>query len=448
MVDPLSWDELDSRPTPSWFQQAKFGIFIHWGPYSVPAWRSTNDEQFGSYAEWYYASVYGPHRNTDGDYHQKTWGENFSYHDFGPLLTAEKFDPSEWASLFKRAGARYVVLTSKHHDGYCMWATENPLKKGWNSADTGAHRDLLGELTTAVRANEIRMGLYYSMPEWEIHTSHRCNGGYFIPEEDAKRFGISPDRYVDEVLHPQWKELNEKYQPSLIYTDGGEWDLSEEYVRTRELLSWLYREAPNRDEVVVNDRMHVGMPGTHGDYYSTEYADIEGYGHSHAWEESRGIGKSYGYNQAEALEDYASSVELIDLLIRTVGTGGNLLLNVGPTAEGEIPDIQRTRLEEIGSWMDVNGDCIYETYPLFDSLPEGVFSVSPAPTSMEGTNEFSLLVSSNATSTITLPRALSAALVTGTNKDVLVDPYTISLTNVTLPCTVKCIANERIHHVR
>ena len=130
---------------------------------------------------------------------------------------------------------------------------------------------------------------------------------------------MDPDDYPDEVLHPQWKELNERYRPSVIYTDGGEWDLSEDYTRSRELLTWLYTEAPNRDEVVVNDRMHVGMPGRHGEYFSTEYSDIEGYGALHPWEESRGIGKSYGYNRAETLDDYAQTPELIDLLVRTVG---------------------------------------------------------------------------------------------------------------------------------
>lgn len=443
MTTIQTWDELDARPIPTWFQDARFGIFIHWGPYSVPAWRSTNNELFGSYAEWYYASVYGPYRNNDGDYHARTWGTEFRYRDFAPLLSAEHFDPQEWAALFQQAGARYVVLTSKHHDGYCMWATDNPHKKNWNCADVGAHRDLLGELTTAVRDAGLRMGLYYSMPEWETHRSHRVNGGYFIPEDDAQRFGMPPERYVDDILHPQWKELNEKYAPSVIYTDGGEWDLDEDYVRTRELLTWLYTQAPNRNEVVVNDRMHVGMPGHHGDYYSTEYADVEGYGEDHPWEESRGIGKSYGYNRAETPDSYLTASQLIDLLIQTVGKGGNFLLNVGPTADGRIPDIQRERLEEIGRWMAVNGSAIYQTRPLSISLPDGVYAVRSHNPSDEADTVY-LLCTSQAPSRITLPWPIASAYVMGGKEALPYDGSSIDRGVTTpMPCTVRCTGVER-----
>ncbi|QWW20756.1 alpha-L-fucosidase [Schaalia sp. 19OD2882] len=193
-------------------------------------------ERFGSYAEWYYASVYGRYRNWDGEFHRAHYGDA-TYRDFAPALTAELFDPARWANLFARAGARYVVLTSKHHDGYCLWPTDNPHKVGWNSGDVGPCRDLVGELADAVRAAGMRMGLYYSIIEWETHTSRRMNGEHFIPEADARRFGIDPEAYPDQILHPQWRELNERYRPSLIFTDGGEWDCSEEYTRTRELLT-------------------------------------------------------------------------------------------------------------------------------------------------------------------------------------------------------------------
>lgn len=438
MTEPLSWQELDARPTPEWFPRAKFGIFIHWGIFSVPAWRTVSPELFGGYAEWYYASVYGPYRNADPGYHVATWGKDFAYRDFAPLLTAEDFDPAEWASLFRRAGARYVVLTSKHHEGFCMWPTDNPHKKGWNAGEVGPKRDVLGELADAVRAEGMRMGLYYSMPEWETHPSHRCDGGYFIPETDVRRFGMDPADYPDEVLHPQWKELNERYRPSVIYTDGGEWDLDEDYTRTRELLTWLYTEAPNRDEVVVNDRMHVGMPGKHGDYYSTEYSDIDGYGDAHPWEESRGIGHSYGYNRAECIEDHASAAALLDLLVDTVGRGGNLLLNVGPTARGTIPDIQRQRLEEIGEWMAANGEAVHDTVALHLPLPEGVHAV-------ERDGHTYLLVATSAPGSITLPWMLTRAtdVATGETLPVRDDVLTLPDTR-TLPCAVACEIDQRI----
>ena len=357
-----TWDELDARPIPAWYSAAKFGIFIHWGVFSVPAWRTLSNEQFGSYAEWYYASVYGPYRNADGDFHQRMYGDA-TYRDFVQNFRAELFDPTAWAGLFARAGARYVVLTSKHHDGFCMWPTANRNKHEWNAGEVGPRRDILGELTQAVRERGMRMGLYYSMIEWETHRSHRVNGGFFIPQRDAERFGIDEDKYPDEILIPQWKELNERYSPSVIYTDGGEWDLSEEYSHARELLQWLYTQAPNRADVVVNDRMFKGMPGRHGDVFSTEYQDIDGFGTRHPWEESRGIGGSYGFNRAESIEDYATARQLVTLLAQTVSAGGNLLLNVGPTADGRIPVIQQERLVQIGEWLDLHGKAIYDTLP-------------------------------------------------------------------------------------
>src|SRR5699024_9670760 len=125
-------------------------------------------------------------------------------------------------------------------------------------------------------------------------------------------------------------------------------------------------DAPNADEVVVNDRIHVGMPGAHGDIYSTEYHDLDGFGTVHPWEESRGIGGSYGFNWAESVEDYASANELVTLLAQTVAGGGNLLLNVGPTADGRIPAVQQERLLQIGAGLDGNGEAIYETAPAAD----------------------------------------------------------------------------------
>src|SRR5699024_7970216 len=225
-LTPESWEELDARELPQWYGRAKFGIFIHWGVFSVPAWRTLNDEQFGSYAEWYYASVYGSYRNADPEFHHRMYPGR-EYRDFAGDFGAELFDPQAWAQLFARAGARYVVLTSKHHDGYCLWPTTNEHKHGWNSGEVGPRRDLLGELTSAVRDSGLKMGLYYSIPEWETHPSHRVDDGYFIPEDQVRKYGTDPASYPREILHQQWVELNEKYAPSVIYTDGGEWDFNE-----------------------------------------------------------------------------------------------------------------------------------------------------------------------------------------------------------------------------
>lgn len=356
-----NWESLDSRTIPSWFNDAKFGIFIHWGIYSVPAWRKINDERFGSYAEWYYASVYGNYKNNDDDFHKRVYGEDFEYRKFANYFKAELFDPELWADIFYNAGAKYVVLTSKHHEGYCLWPTKNKHKVNWRVTDVGPNKDLLGELSKSVRKRGMKMGAYYSMIDWETNKSHRPENGYFVPEKDRKKYGIEESRYVDEILIPQLKELVNNYEPAVIFTDGGEWDLTEEESKVKEFLAWLYNNAPNKDEVVINDRFCVGMPGNHGDYYSTEYKDIDGFENIHPWEESRGIGKSYGFNRAENLEDYSTSEELVHELIDIVSRDGNLLLNVGPTADGRIPVIQQQRLYDIGEWLKVNGDSIYST---------------------------------------------------------------------------------------
>jgi alpha-L-fucosidase len=352
------WKSLDSRPTPSWFLDAKFGIFIHWGVYSVPAYRPIQEGLYASYAEWYYAKVYEYEENGGKEFHDKNYGVDFEYRDFGPMFKAELWNPEEWAKMFSDAGAKYVVLTSKHHDGYCLWPTKSKYKKKWNSMTVGPHRDLVGDLTKAVKNAGMRMGLYYSIIEWESSWTHRTETGYFIPNKLVDKYKIPEEKYATEHVVPQLKELVNQYEPSLIFSDGGEWDGDEEYYKTKEFLAWLYNKSPVRKKVVVNDRFAKNMPGKHGDYFSSEYKDAE-LDKSHPWEESRGIGKSYGFNRAENLSDYSSSKELIHELIEIVSKGGNFLLNVGPTADGRIPIIMQERLKDIGNWLKVNGNAIY-----------------------------------------------------------------------------------------
>ena len=167
---------------------------------------------------------------------------------------------------------------------------------------------------------------------------------------------------------PQLEELVLKYEPALIFSDAGEWDDDEDFWKTKEFLAWLYNNAPNKHEVVVNDRWARGMPGNHGDYFSSEYQDAEGIGANHPWEESRGMGRSYGYNRAENINHYRTSKELVHELIDVVSRGGNLLLNVGPTADGRIPVIMQQRLRDIGTWLRINGKAIYGTRPWTGSV--------------------------------------------------------------------------------
>ncbi len=356
-----NWNSIDSRHIPSWFQQVKFGIFIHWGVYSVPAWRKLESERYASYAEWYYARVMYNEENGGKAFHEKNYGADFEYRDFAPLFKAELFDAEFFADLIDQSGAKYAVLTSKHHDGYCLWPASNKYKQNWNSVDIGPKRDLVGEITTALKNKGLKMGLYYSMIEWESSPTHRTPSGYFLPDTIIQKYQISSETYANEVLIPELKELVNRYEPSLIFSDGGEWDLDENYVQTKEFLSWLYEESPVKNEIVVNDRFHKGMPGAHGDYYSSEYNDSEHVQQDHPWEESRGIGDSYGFNRAENWNNYNTSKDLILELVDIVSRGGNLLLNIGPAADGTIPVVMQERLIEIGQWLHINGEGIYNT---------------------------------------------------------------------------------------
>jgi len=358
------WESLDSRPIPNWFGNAKFGIFIHWGVFSVPSYRPVSSKMYDTYAEWYEAKVM-PEGSPGFPFHLKNYGINFEYRSFAPLFKAELFNPDYWADLFVRSGAKYVVLTSKHHDGFCLWATKNPYSKNWNSFEIGPQRDLLGELSNAVRSRGLRMGIYYSLMEWEsTPRNHEWSGGlsgYYLPDSIIKKYKIPDPQFVDDHLLPQLKELVMNYQPSVIFSDG-EWDKPDQYWKSKEFLAWLYNNAPNKDEVVVNDRWGRDTRGVHGGYYTSEYSsDAQKLGSMHAWEESRGMGQSYGFNRAENIDDYQTSRQLIVQLIEIVSKGGNLLLNIGPSADGTIPVIMQQRLVDIGKWLKINGEAIYNT---------------------------------------------------------------------------------------
>ncbi len=338
-----NWASIDSRPTPAWFTAAKFGIFIHWGVYSVPAYGKV-----GTYAEWYWHQLSkGPNDrgqpNLTWWFHKRVYGEDFRYQNFAPMFRAELFEPAYWAEVFEKSGAKYVVLTSKHHEGFTLWPSREADRswgKPWNSAAVGPKRDLLGDLTQAVRSRGLKMGIYYSLYEW------------YNPLWLADK-----PRYVAEHMHPQFKDVVTRYQPSVIFSDG-EWDLSSAEWRSPELLAWLFNESPVKDEVVIDDRWGKDTRHKHGGYYTTEYtAGLEG--STHPWEESRGMGHSYGYNRAEQLNDYRSDRELILMLIDLVSRGGNLLLDIGPTADGRIPVIMQQRLIQIGRWLLTNGEAIY-----------------------------------------------------------------------------------------
>lgn len=344
-----TWESVDRRETPQWWQDAKFGVFIFWGVYSVPAYAPTDSENvYVKYAEHYMSRLYLKKTPAFVEHHNRYYGEDYTYENFANQFDAKFFNADEWADLFERAGAKYVVLTSKHHDGFCLWPSKYAPR--WNSTVLGAKRDLLGEFSEAVRKTDMQLGFYYSMLEW-------CHPLY--TEETL-------DWWVDQHMIPQMKELVEIYKPSVFYTDG-EWDYTSDRLGSERFLAWLYNESSVKDDVVVNDRWGKETRGRHGGYYTTEYNMIHDDAapqYMHPWEECRGIGGSFGYNRFEKIENYSSAEELVHILIEKVSAGGNLLLDVGPTADGLIPVIMQERLLEMGEWLKVNGEAIYSTRKL------------------------------------------------------------------------------------
>lgn len=333
-----NWQSLDSRPVPQWFKDAKFGIFIHWGVYSVPAWCTK-----GNYAEWYQQGLH----TTDTarqKFHKENYG-NRSYYDLANDFKAELFNPDAWAKLFEASGAKYIVLTSKHHDGFTLWPSKEADRDWgfkWNAVDVGPKRDLLGDLFKAVRKTSVHAGMYYSLYEW------------FNP-----LWLKDKNKFATEHTWPQMKDLINNYKPDVFWTDG-DWDLPAETWKSQEFLAWLYNESPVKDKIVVNDRWGSGVRFKHGGIYTPEYQpdlDFE----DHYWEESRGMGYSYGYNREEDAWDYNSTQSLVLQLIDKVSRGGNFLLDIGPDAHGKIPPIMQERLLQIGDWMKVNGEAIYNT---------------------------------------------------------------------------------------
>ena len=365
------WESLDTRPTPDWFSEAKFGIFVHWGVYSVPAYRPFSSDihgytvKKGTHSSWYIPEVmYHPEANQN--FHNRVYGKDFSYFDFANQFRAELFDPEEWVRLFKGAGAQYVVLTAKNGDGFALWPSKEKYSKDWNAGEKGPKRDLVGDLTIAVKKAGLHMGLYYSFSEfwttktniWPSESSQR--NGYYVPRKVWENYAI-PDSAYTERIHFHTKELINNYKPDIFWTDG-ELDYKSKDLRSKELLTWIYNEAPNKEWIAVNDRWEKGSRGIHGGFTTIGYGNSEGkISKNKAWEESVPMTYSYAYNRIEKLEDYKSTNDILKKLVKNIGKGGNLLLGVGPSADGSIPLEMQQKLIEIGEWMKKNGEALFET---------------------------------------------------------------------------------------
>ncbi|XP_012228334.1 alpha-L-fucosidase-like [Linepithema humile] len=337
-----TWSSLDNRPLPSWYDNAKIGIFIHWGVFSVPS--------FGS--EWFWNNWKEEAGSTKyHDFMKQRYPPNFTYQDFAHDFTAEFFNASEWAEIFKASGAKYIVLTSKHHEGYTLWPSTYSFS--WNSMDVGPNKDLVGELAKAIRSEtDIRFGLYHSMYEW-------YNPLYVTD----KRNNFTTNKFVTQKILPELQELIEIYKPEVIWSDG-DWEASDSYWKSKEFLAWLYNESPVKDTVVVNDRWGSNMPCHHGGFFTCTDRFNPGVLVPHKWENCMTIDKkSWGFRRNAVLSEYYTLAGLVKELIITVSCNGNLLMNVGPTKDGIISPIFEDRLRGMGAWLTINGEAIFSTKP-------------------------------------------------------------------------------------
>lgn len=384
---------LRAHRVPDWFHDAKLGIFIHWGVFSVPAWAP----RLGSvpelvhdhfhdlcvmtpYAEWYWNALRVPGTPTER-HHAEAFGAGTPYESFREPFEKmlERWDPGPWADAFAAAGARYVVLVTKHHDGYLLWPSQhpNPRKPGWQSK-----RDVVGELARAVRARGMRFGTYYSGGlDWTFETKPIRNAAEMLAS-------VPRDAAYGAYVDAHYRELIARYEPSVLWNDIA-YPPGDTLFR---LFSDYYEAVP---EGVVNDRFfpaglvnrlaglapvgallnaivrraiqrpdHVFVPPKppHADFRTPEYAkypDVR----REKWEATRGMGNSFGYCRNEAEGELLDPAELVRGFADIVSKNGNLLLNVGPTGDGDIPPAQLQRLGALGAWLGTNGEAIHGTRP-------------------------------------------------------------------------------------
>ena len=360
MTDPAA-PPFAGRRLPTWYDDAKFGIFIHWGPYAVPCFAPVRQdmgdlfaagdwaEVFRSspYTEWYLNS-WALEGSDTAVHHAATYGEG-TYQEFVDEFRERSrgVDVGHWADLFSAAGARYVVPVTKHHDGFLMWRSgvPNPHRDGWM-----ADRDHIAELASAARAQGMRFGLYYSGGlDWTFEP----------PPIDSLRamlanVPVSPEYCEYVVAHVD--ELVDRLAPSVLWNDIA-WPSP---LDPNDTIGRYYDRVPDG---VVNDRfgtLAVKQGTLHADFVTPEYSTKSSPG---KWETCRGIGRSFGYNRMESEATMPSVDDMIWMLVDIVARGGNLLLNVGPTADGQIPLAQAARLTALGWWLRVNGHAIFGTRP-------------------------------------------------------------------------------------
>ncbi|HOH50663.1 MAG TPA: alpha-L-fucosidase [Candidatus Hydrogenedentes bacterium] len=349
-----AWDSLETYTVPDWYLDAKFGIFIHWGVYSVPA--------FGS--EWYPRNMYRE-KSPEFRHHVETHGpqKTFGYKDFIPGLTAANYDPAAWAELFRRAGAKYIVPVAEHHDGFPMYDCSY---SDWTAAKMGPKRDLIGELADAVRKEGLIFGLSSHRAEhwWFFDGGRKFDSdvndpafaGLYAPAQPEKE--STPDAaFLDDWLL-RTCELVDKYQPQLVWFDWWiEQPCFQPYLQRFAAYYYNQGAAGNRGVAINYKNKSFPIKAAVWDIERGQLAEIR----QPFWQTDTSVSlNSWGYVEKQR---YKTVTSLVQDLVDIVSKNGALLLNIGPRPDGTIPEPEREMLLDIGKWLEVNGEAVYGTRP-------------------------------------------------------------------------------------
>ncbi len=358
-----NWQSLTTYKVPDWYKDAKFGIFIHWGVYSVPAYGS----------EWYPREMYLEGSDIN-KHHVATYGPltQFGYKDFIPKFKAEHFDPAAWAQLFKDAGARYVVPVFEHHDGFAMY---DSVLSDWTAKKMGPQRDVVGELAAAVRAQGMHLGASSHRVEhdWFLEGGRKQPSDVNDPKYAAfygpahtrlsKLDELSTDwTYVNPAYANDWlardAEIVEKYHPDLMYFD---WWIGQASIRPylAKFASFYYNESTKRGTVGVINYKLVDMAENSAviDFERGQTAEIQPF----YWQTDTSVSnKSWGYIEND---NFKTPDFIVKQLADIISKNGNLLMNIGPRADGTIPEGVQQVLRSVGGWLKINGEAVYGTRP-------------------------------------------------------------------------------------